>query len=253
MNDLTCAKQFKRDAVTLILTKLDAAETPGDFLAQVGELSVDPDWLLDRDPIDLEKPLSADRPGSVNAEILFEAVGQIDRVNAALPGLWTYMAFNTCLQYMTDRWSLDGVRNWKNRAKQRWILPATPSRGRLIRHGVARLWWAAELTYDGALNHALSKASDDQYAYTKWVFGVENRLLQLFDRSVGENSDVMWAVMDSMQREDGTGSSDAIADVGRDVLLEMSTRQLGLLNRTELAAVIDSLREKSVGSGSAAS
>lgn len=56
MNDLTCAKQFKRDAVTLILTKLDAAETPGDFLAQVGELSADPDWLLDRDPIDFEEP-----------------------------------------------------------------------------------------------------------------------------------------------------------------------------------------------------
>lgn len=85
MNDLTCTKQFKRDTVTLILTKLDAAETPSDFLAQVGELSVDPDWLLDRDSIDFEEPLSADRPDSANAEILFEAVGQIDRVNAALP------------------------------------------------------------------------------------------------------------------------------------------------------------------------
>lgn len=161
------------------------------------------------------------------------------------------MAFNTCLQYMTDRWPLDGVRNWKNRAKQRWILPTTPSRGRLIRHGVARLWWVAELTYDGALNHALSKANDDQYAYTKWVFDVENRLLQLFDRSVGENPDVMWAVMDSMQRGDNAGSSDAIADMGRDVLLEMSTRQLGLLNQTELATVIDSIREESVGNESA--
>lgn len=251
MNDLTCAKQFKRDAVTLILTKLDAAETPGDFLAQVGELSADPDWLLDRDPIDFEEPLSTERPDSANAGILFEAVGQIDRVNAALLGLWTYMAFNTCLQYMTDRWPLNGVRNWKNRAKQRWILPTTPSRGRLIRHGVARLWWVAELTYDGALNHTLSKANDDQYAYTKWVFDVENRLLQLFDRSVGENPDVMWAVMDSMQRGDNAGSSDAIADMGRDVLLEMSTRQLGLLNQTELATVIDSIREESVGNESA--
>ena len=63
----------------------------------------------------------------------------------------------------------------------------------------------------------------------------------------------MWAVMDSMQRGDDTGSSNAIADMGRDVLLEMSTRQLGLLNRTELASVIDSIREESIGSGSAAS
>ena len=215
MNDLTCNKQFKRDTVTLILTKLDDAATPGDFLAQIDELAVDPDQLLDRDPIDLEEPLSTKRPDSVNAEILFEAVGQIDRVNAALPGLWTYMAFSTCRQYMTDRWPLDGVRNWKNRVKQRWILPTTPSRGRLIRHGIARLWW---------------------------VFAVENRLLQLFDRSVGENPDVMWAVMDSMQHGDDSKSSDAIADVGRDVLLEMSTRQLGLLNPMELESVINAIR-----------
>lgn len=242
MNDLTCNKQFKRDTVTLILTKLDDAATPGDFLAQIDELAVDPDQLLDRDPIDLEEPLSTKRPDSVNAEILFEAVGQIDRVNAALPGLWTYMAFSTCRQYMTDRWPLDGVRNWKNRVKQRWILPTTPSRGRLIRHGIARLWWAAELTYDGSLAHTLSKADDDPYAYTKWVFAVENRLLQLFDRSVGENPDVMWAVMDSMQHGDDSKSSDAIADVGRDVLLEMSTRQLGLLNPMELESVINTIR-----------
>ena len=51
MNDLTCAKQFKRDSVSLILTKLDSAKTPDDFLAQIDELSTDPDLLLDRDPI----------------------------------------------------------------------------------------------------------------------------------------------------------------------------------------------------------
>lgn len=241
MNDLTCAKQFTREAAALILTKLEAAETPSDFLAQIDDLSSNPDCLLHRESIDLEKPLSIGRPDSSNAEILFEAVGQIDRDNAAMPGLWTYMAFNTCRQYMNDRWPLDGVRNWKNRVKDRWILPVTPSRGRLIRHGISRLWWASELTYDGSLAHALSKANNDQYAYTKWVFSVENRIIQLFDRSVGENSAVLWAVMDSMQHGDDSGSSDAIADVGRDVLLEMSTRQLGLLSETELMSVVDAI------------
>lgn len=242
MSGLTCDKQFKRDTISLILTKLDNADNPSDFLAQVEKLSADPDCLLQRDSIELEKPLDTNHPDSDNAKILFEAVGQIDRVNAALPGLWTYMAFNTCRQYMLDRWPLDGVRNWKNRAKQRWVLPFTPARGRLIRHGIARLWWATELTYDGSLEHTLSKETDNPYAYTKWVFAIENRLLQLFDRSVGENPDVMWAVMDSMQHDDASGTSSAIADVGRDVLLEMSTRQLGLLNPTEIEAVIDSIR-----------
>ena len=81
MSDLTCSKQFKRDTVALILTKLDGADTPGDFLAQIDELSTDHDQLLTRDSIDLEEPLSTKRLDSGNAEILFEAVGQIDRVN----------------------------------------------------------------------------------------------------------------------------------------------------------------------------
>ena len=67
MNDLTCAKQFKRDSVSLILTKLDSAKTPDDFLAQIDELSTDPDLLLDRDPIDLEEPLSVESSDSDNA------------------------------------------------------------------------------------------------------------------------------------------------------------------------------------------
>lgn len=48
--------------------------------------------------------------------------------------------------------------------------------------------------------------------------------------------------MDSMQHGDDSKSSDAIADVGRDVLLEMSTRQLGLLNPMELESVINAIR-----------
>lgn len=54
----------------------------------------------------------------------------------------------------------------------------------------------------------------------------------------------MWAVMDSMQRGN-SNTSDAIADVSRDVLLEMSTRQLGLLPPDELAKAIDSIRDSS--------
>lgn len=245
MNQTTCTKQFNRKAITLIHNRLENAETPDDFLAQVDELSSDPDCLQEpSDSIELENRLSAQQSDAENAVTLFEGVGEMDRDNAALPGLWTYMAFNTNRTYMLERWPLKGSRNWKNRVKQRWILPDIPSRGRLIRHGISRLWWVAELTYDGYLEHTLSRTKNDPYAYTRWTMEVENRIIQLFDRSVGDNPRVLWAVMDSMQKSNTTRASDAVANFGRDILLEMSSRQLGMLNSDELESTTNTILEQ---------
>lgn len=245
MNQTTCTQQFNREAITLIRIRLENAETPDDFLTQIEELSSNADCLQKpSNPIELERQLSAQKSDAENAVALFEGVGEMDRDNAALPGLWTYMAFNTCKEYMLDRWPLEGSRNWKNRVKQRWILPDIPSRGRLIRHGISRLWWVAELTYDGSLEHKLSKTENDPYAYTRWTMAVENRIIQLFDRSVGDDPKVLWAVMDSMQKSDTSRASDAVANFGRDILLEMSNRQLGMLNSDELESTTNTILEQ---------
>ncbi|OZG51610.1 hypothetical protein PSRA_1007 [Pseudoscardovia radai] len=244
MNDTTCKKQFNKDAVTLLRLKLKECDTFEDYLASVDELSNDDHYLLDRDAIELDSPLSASDADGNNAIALFTAVGAIDRVNATIPGLWTYLAFNTCRQYMLERWNPGKSGNWRQRVKDRWLLPIEPNRGNLVRHGIARLWWAAELTIDDSCEHVLSREKQDPYAYTRWIFEVEDRWLQLFDRSVGQNSEVLWAVLDSMQKDRSTPQSALAKAVGRDLLLAMSTRRLDVLPPDELRNAVDTIREE---------
>lgn len=244
MSDTTCKKQFKKDAVALLRLKLKECDTFEDYLASVDDLSNDDAYLLDRDAIELDSPLSATNTDGDNAIALYDEMVTIGRVNATIPGLWTYLAFNTCRQYMLKRWNPEESKNWKQRVEDRWLLPVEPKRGKLVRHGIARLWWAAELTRDDSCKHVLSREKQDPYAYTRWIFEVEDRWLQLFDRSVGQNSEVLWAVLDSMQKDRSTPQSDLIKAVGRDLLLAMSTRRLDVLSPDELSKAVDAIREE---------
>lgn len=244
MSDITCNKQFTKDAVVLLHDGLNECETFDDYLATVDNLSEDADYLIDRDPIELDSPLSKQRGDGDNAIELFSAIGAIDRVNATIPGLWTYMAFNTCRDYMLERWNPTEAKNWKGRVRDRWLLPQQPTRGKLVRHGIARLWWAAELTRDDRCEHELSRRKQDPYAYTRWVFEIEDRWFQLFDRSIGQNSELLWAVLDSMQQDTTTSQSDLIKVFARDLRLEMSTRRLDVLSPAELNNAVDTLRKE---------
>ncbi|PST48885.1 hypothetical protein COO72_05085 [Bifidobacterium callitrichos] len=240
MTSTTCSKQFTQDAVLLLRSRLNDADSPADFLTQADELASNPDMLLEREPVELAAPLTGGpaRDGD-NAISLYEAVGPIDRANAAMPGLWTYMAFTTCRAYMTERWPLKEDGNWKNTVQSRWLLPRTTSRSRLVRQGLSRLWWGAELTYDGTLSHTLSARKHDPYAYTRLVFAYQNLYQQLFDRGVGDDPKVMWAFMDAAADYKGPENpSEFVAALGRDTLLEMSSRQLGLMDDTSLETFV---------------
>ena len=63
-----------------------------------------------------------------------------------------------------------------------------------MRHGIARLWWVAHLTYE---SHAVDGiAKDEPHAYTREVFKSEDRLNAIFDREVGAFQLVRKAVLD---------------------------------------------------------
>jgi hypothetical protein len=96
---------------------------------------------------------------------------------------------------MEERWPLFGESKWKNRARDRWLLKGT-TRGRLVRHGIARLWWVTNLTYDAHCDYPLSKVDGDPYAYTRAVFRNEDRINALFDREAGAISSVVRSVLE---------------------------------------------------------
>ena len=60
---------------------------------------------------------------------MYEYLGVMDPANASDRRLWTYLAFATYRDYMEARWPLAEVRNWKNRAETRWLMPAPTAGG----------------------------------------------------------------------------------------------------------------------------
>ena len=197
------ARALTESALLDIYNALEAAANPEEFFSSVDAIITKTDNLLllpvnlgTPDPLKVEGTRAVDVD---NAPLVHQYLGEMDRANASDARLWSYLALATYRQYMEKRWSLkkssDDPDAWKRRVKDRWILHAgSVTRGRLVRHGIARLWWVSHLTYEPKAGEGIAK--DDQYAYAREVFKSEDRLNALFDREVGAYPKVMRAVLD---------------------------------------------------------
>ncbi|MFC6671838.1 DUF6339 family protein [Marinobacterium aestuariivivens] len=196
-------RALTESAVLDLFAQLESASEPEVFLASANAILTKTDNQLAL-PVSLGVPdmLKATGTRAVdieNAPCVHEYLGELKLANAADARLWNYLAFGTYRTYMEARWPLlasDSDRDaWKRRVKDRWMLPiGSITRGRLVRHGIARLWWVAHLTYSPHATEGIAK--DDPYAYTREVFRSEDRLNAIFDREVGAFPHVRAAVLD---------------------------------------------------------
>lgn len=247
-DELTCRSIYSTASMDLIRDALHACASPKDFFDRVEEISASAEMIPYRPAISFAEALTAAGNERIeNAILVYDAVGSIDRVNASDPRLWTYLALNTCREFMEARWPLTGCRAWKKRVESRWLMPERPSRSNLTRHGIARLWWLTELTYDGQFKHSLSRNSQDPYAYTKWLIGNQDRVVSITERNFGGNDVVRWALMETMIEDERTNKGKAIKSVSQDLCLELSFRDLGVLG-AEAEAEINRIRMLSVNS-----
>ena len=245
----TSAAALTESALTALNSALEQSATPADFLAQADEIVGNPDNRLEL-PTDLGEPEPI-RPLTgmsgvdvANGPAVFEYIGAgLDASNAAEPRLWTFLAFSTYRPYIEKRWPLDGEK-WKSRAGTRWLLRGTPTRGKLVRHGIARLWWVTNLTFDPKCEYPLSQASGDPYAYTRAVLRNEDRINALFDREIGAISSVTRAILDHAATDSASGRDKYVRAVMKELTLIMGFRDLGLLSSTDLNELIKEIRPR---------
>lgn len=229
------ARALTHAALVALTETLNESETPEDFLAAADAIIQNPDNLLQL-PIDLGTPDSLE-PGSPgdngrdvdNAALVYEYLGALDRSNASDRRLWTYLAFSTYRDYMDKRWPLSEVRNWQSRVKDRWLMP-NATRGKLVRHGIARLWWVAALTYDPKKEHPLSKASDS-FAYTREVFKNEDRVNSLFDRELGANPSIVRSVLEYAAQGGVNATDKHLAALMKELTLVYGYRDIAILDQ----------------------
>jgi hypothetical protein len=248
MSQLISAAAYTEAALIAVGDALTESTNPEDFLAWVDAISGKPENVLSL-PYDLgpPEPLGPAKGGAgldaANGPAVFEYIGALDASNASDPRLWTFMAFNSYRPYMEARWPLIGWVNWKSRAQNRWLLRGT-TRGRLVRHGIARLWWVTNLTYDAGRKYALSKADADPYAYARAVFRNEDRINALFDREAGAIVSVTRAVLEHAAQNSVFAKDNHVRAVMKELTLILGFRDLGLLDADALAQLIEEVRPR---------
>lgn len=233
MNDKQ-ARALTHAALVALKEALNQAENPDDFLAEADAIVKNPENVLplpfdSGTPDGLEPGSSGDSGRDVeNAPLVYEFLGALDRSNASDRRLWTYLAFSTYRDYMDKRWPLSEVRNWKSRVTDRWLMP-NATRGKLVRHGIARLWWVASLTYDPKCEHLLSQTSDS-FAYTREVFRNEDRINSLFDREIGANPSIVRSVLEYAAQGGINGTDKHLAALMKELTLVYGYRDIGVLD-----------------------
>lgn len=243
------ARALSESALLDLSNALKSASSPDEFFANAEAIVVNPKNHLPL-PVNLGEPekLSVDGNRALdvdNAPRVHEYLGEMDRANAADARLWTYLAFGTYREYMEKRWPLNTA-NWKGRVKDRWLLQSgSVTRGRLVRHGIARLWWVSHLTYT-TVNKGIAK--DDAYAYTREVFKSEDRLNAIFDREVGAFPTVTLAVLDHAASLGATATDKYIQRIMQYLTLVNGYSDIGALDASALNDLIKiaSLRASSM-------
>lgn len=237
------ARALSYKALVELKSALDAAESPNDFLAEADAILASSENILEL-PLDLGSPdsLDAGSPSDTgrdvyNAPRVYEYLGALDRANASDRRLWTYLAFANYREYMEKRWPLEDIRSWKGRVQDRWLM-LNSSRGSLVRHGVARLWWVAALTYDAKKDYRLSKETDNSFAYTEEVFRNEDRLNALFDREAGALPELVKAVLEHASQGGSYATDGHIRELMKELTLVYGYRDLSFLDRDAVRALV---------------
>lgn len=153
---------------------------------------------------------------------------------------------------MEKRWPLEtsseGMDKWKDRVKTRWLLHSRSiTRGRLVRHGIARLWWVAHLTYEGKDKSGIAK--DDPYAYTREVFKNEDRLNAIFDREVGAFPAVAKAVLNHAASLGRDATDKYLQRIMQYLTLINGYRDIGMLDVHALNDLLKTASSRANGQG----
>lgn len=189
-----------------------------------------------------------------NAKRIYEAYGELTETQASDPRLWAYLAHATFRKYTMARWGAgpsekEATANKEARSRAaRQILSHWFAGGNdrsLRRHAIARLWWAAHLTYAPWERDPFFEelAGEDPYKFTKILFSTQDVFQQVLERGVGRNNRILIAVLDYVGERPEL-SREGMRNLMKEINLISSVRNPGLLSWQELKELIRGTGER---------
>jgi hypothetical protein len=143
--------------------------------------------------------------------------------------LWSYLTHVTFWEYMRKRWDISKLENPKGVILERYFLSGGGDK-RFTRNGIARLWWAAEITKD--------TNRSDPYELTKILFTTQDIAQNLLERSFSRNIKITKSILSVLSKLD----KDVYSNVERYRNLMKYFNSLGGVT------LLDSLEEEDVES-----
>lgn len=204
MIDPTLPRALTDDAIITLSNQIDRLDSPQEFFEECDRVLSLPKHSL-KLPVDPGTPPSLqwmkngpEGQEAENAKSIYNYLGAMDLANAADPRLWSQLALGPFREYMKVRWPLNDDGNWRGRIRERYLMTNSTRRS-LVKHGIARLWWITELTYDADLSWPLSRRTDDHFAHTSAAMCNEDRIQSIFERELGSSRHLAMCVLEQLE------------------------------------------------------
>ncbi|MBV9159911.1 MAG: hypothetical protein JO019_04940 [Candidatus Kaiserbacteria bacterium] len=193
-------------------------------------------------------PVSADID---NAITLYEHYRNLDETQASDPRLWVYLSHVEFRKYSLVRWGLDGTyKDLKDAAEktkainyllEHWFISGNDRD--LRRHAIARLWWAAHLTYapwESDPEFFGDLKNKDPYYYTRVLLSTQDIYQQVLERAMGRSNRVLISVLDFLGKNKKFAQSrESIRTLMKELNLAYGTKKIITLDRASLSALIE--------------
>lgn len=258
MNKSLAQKIFKRDAVEHLRNDLRSGASLENYFKEsfpVKEKDLLPSTIAMEGKVPTLKapksdPVSADID---NAITLYEHYRNLDETQASDPRLWVYLSHAEFRKYTLVRWGLDGAfKDLKNQADktkainyllEHWFISGNDRD--LRRHAIARLWWAAHLTYapwESDPEFFGDLKGKDPYYYTRVLFSTQDIYQQVLERAMGRSNHILISVLDFLGKNKKFAQSrESIRTLMKELNLAYGTKKIITLDRNSLSSLIEKI------------
>ena len=134
-----------------------------------------------------------------NAIRFHKALRHLTPLQARDPRLWTRLAHMEFWPYMRLRWPVEKHMSNRDRAarfiESRYFVAQSQSRA-LLRNGVSRLWWTAQLSHD--------PDRDNPYELTRVLLSTLDITQQIVERGMGRASNIIRGFLEFLLRNSAT-------------------------------------------------
>lgn len=202
--------------------------------ASGSEASIDT-GLHFREDLDFIMPDAQGLHDLENSMRVHRSLPKLSRLQARDPRLWTRLAHVECWEYMIKRWPVgqngENEKSQINKVLSRYFVRQSQSRA-LLRNGISRLWWIAELTFD--------PMRDNPYELTSVLLSTLDITQTIMERNFGRSNSIATAFLEIIQLR-----RDLLLDQGN--ASRMRVRKLGkFINMQGGMSVIDMLKKDEI-------